>query len=44
MSDSGTIYIETVEIEHGSSGPIHTTITFDMGVGLRPMIYRDARN
>ena len=44
MSDSGPQYIETLEIEHGSSGPIQMAITFNMDVRLSPMIYRDAPN
>ena len=44
MFDSGTLYIETLEIEHESSGPIQTAITFNMDVRLSPMIYRDAPN
>ena len=44
MSDSGAVYIETIKIEYESSGPIKTSITFDMGVRLRPMIYQCAQN
>ena len=43
ISDSGARYIETLEIEDVSSRQIQTTITFDSGVCVRPMIYRKAR-
>jgi len=44
MSDSRASYIETLEIDHGSSRQIQTAINFDSNVWSTPMIYRDAQN
>ena len=44
MSDWALQYIETLEIENGSSKKSQTTIRFDSDVRLNPVIYQGARN
>ena len=44
MSDWALQYIETLEIENGTSKKSQTTITFYTDVPLSPIIYQDARN
>ena len=41
--DLGASHIEVLEFQQENTGQIQTAKTFDSGVCVRPIIYRDAR-